>query len=212
MLRSPPMTSRPPPCLTYFSSSSLRARQNRFQIPVIENHKLIRRQIAAGEIVRRARCRTARPPASTERCESTCPRVLRYVQNLRTPQHHGLIEAHFASRSARMAIERSSAPGVFSAGVQPHRILARLQVTLGLPQRVAFGRHLHFRRSPPLAPKPSASMGNCSPVKASDGRLNRFQAQRRFRPALQRERVDGNPQLLRLPCRARNAAFILLAV
>ena len=153
MLRSPPMTSSPPPCFTYFSSSSLRAGANRFQIPVVENDQLIRRQIAAGEIVHPVDVEL-RGRQRRRQMRIHGPRVLRYIKNLRPPQHHGLIVPNFAlapTPNRNRQIQRSRR---IQRCMQPHRILARLQLHVASSPARAPRPPTPPRPSPPSAPRP----------------------------------------------------------
>ena len=51
MFRSPPITSNPPPCLTYCSRACLPAGGNRLQVPVVEDHQLVIVQVDFARIV-----------------------------------------------------------------------------------------------------------------------------------------------------------------
>ena len=55
-------------------------------------------------------------------------------------------------------------------------------------------------------------MGNRSPLKTWPGKGDRFETQARLGTAGQRDGVDGDAELLRLPDGARHAAQILVAV
>ena len=108
-------------------------------------------------------------------------------------------------------MDRSSAPGVFRLACSRTGFAPASSGTWVLPS-VRPSADNSTSAGPALGAETVTSMGNCSPVNAMRRQADGFQAQRRLRPARQREGIDGNPELLRLPGRARDAALVLLAV
>ena len=67
-------------------------------------------------------------------------------------------------------------------------------------------------RAPHRGASTATSIGKRSPLKTCPGMVTLFQPQSGFRTSGQRDGVDGDAQLLRLPDGARHAAQILIAV
>ena len=118
---------------------------------------------------------------------------------------------HFAPLAARMAMERSSAPGVFRLACSRTGLTPAASGTCVLPSVLAFGGQLHFRR-------PGSGRGDHQ----VDGKLfagerdrrkaDRFQAQRRLRPSASAKVSMGMPNCCACHARARDAALVFLAV
>ena len=86
------------------------------------------------------------------------------------------------------------------------------QIDLVAADRLAFGRHLDRRLARRAATVSVISIGKRSPLNTCAGKRDGFQQQAGLRTPGQRDRVDRNPELLRLPDGARDAAQVLVAV
>ena len=95
--------------------------------------------------------------------------------------------------------------------MHPHGVLPGLERHLGLAERASFRGQLDFRGTR-LGSGHHQIDGELFAGERQRRQADGIQTQRRLGPARQRERVDGNPELLGLPRRARDAALVLLAI
>ena len=95
MLRSPAITSSPPPCWTNFSISSFRAAGKRFHIQIVQDHQLVVGERAVRGIGGAIDIELSRGQRLDQVGLGTRG-ILRDVQNFGTAQSDGAIEPDFA--------------------------------------------------------------------------------------------------------------------
>src|ERR1700722_64669 len=137
--------------------------------------------------------------------------ILRYEKNLGPAQSDGTIEADVAEPIGLDYAGQAQRAGCGKAGMNANLIVALFQLHRIGAEYFSFGADLHRARN--RGGRSDAQVDReLLTCKCDGGDRNGLEAQAGLWSARERDRINRNPETLRLPGRARDAACVFLAI